>query len=325
MPRFVEGRPRLLPGDRVRVRSWDQVCGTLDAAGRLDGLPFMPEMRHFCGQTFVVSKRIERTCEEVDKQMRRIRDVVYLDDLRCDGSEHGGCQKGCFFVWKQAWLQPDGVDRPADEGSVGARPEDFPYEHGSPGGRYVCQSTELTAATSRLPWWDVGMVFRDIRARTYSPLELARIIAAALGRRALSTLTRRSYRYVQGTCARTPAERLNLQPGEWVRVKPKHAIAATLDAAGRNRGLTFTVEMLPFCGRTYRVLRRLNRMIHEPTGRLIDVEDTVILENVICDGCHILRGGCPRANYHYWREVWLERAGDRPAARSAAVSPRAAR
>jgi hypothetical protein len=65
--------------------------------------------------------------------------------------------------------------------------------------------------------------------------------------------------------------------------------------------------MLPFCGGTYRVLRRLDRMISEATGKLIDLEGTVILDGVICDGSHILRGGCPRANFHYWREVWLER------------------
>jgi hypothetical protein len=81
-----------------------------------------------------------------------------------------------------------------------------------------------------------------------------------------------------------------------LRVKPRDAIIETLDAAGRNKGLVFTVEMLPSCGGTYRVLRRLDRMIHEPTRRLMDLEDTVILEDVICNGCHILRGGCPRAN-----------------------------
>jgi hypothetical protein len=92
-----------------------------------------------------------------------------------------------------------------------------------------------------------------------------------------------------------------------VKVKTKDEIAATLDVEGKNRGLAFTVEMLPFCGGTFRVLRRLEKMIHEPTRKLINVEDTVILDNVTCDGCHILRGGCPRENYHYWREIWLKR------------------
>lgn len=54
-------------------------------------------------------------------------------------------------------------------------------------------------------------------------------------------------------------------------------------------------------------MRRVEKMISEPTGKLINIVDTVILENAICDGGHILRGGCPRGNFHYWREAWLQR------------------
>ncbi|HYK92058.1 MAG TPA: hypothetical protein VE398_25060 [Acidobacteriota bacterium] len=100
---------------------------------------------------------------------------------------------------------------------------------------------------------------------------------------------------------------MKLQPGEWVRIRSEQEIKDTLDANGKNRGLAFTVEMLPFCGLTYRVLRRLDRMIQESTRKVIDLDDTVILEGVTCDGCHILRGGCPRDNYHFWREIWLNR------------------
>lgn len=298
---------RLLPGDVVHVHTWEQVRRTLDSGGMLDGLPFMPEMRRFCGRTFVVSRRIERTCEEINKEMRRIRDVVYLEDQRCDGADHGGCKKSCLIIWKQAWLQRAGNEQPSLAGVEREGAADFPYEFQSPDGQYICQSTELVTATAHLPWWDVGMVVRDVRARTYSLVGLLRIISVALLNRLRSKLTGKSYRHLEGTCTKTPTERLNLEAGEWVKVKPREAIAATLDAAGRNRGLVFTVEMLPFCGGTYRVLRRLDRMIQESTRRLIEVEGTVILEDVICDGCHILRGGCPRANYHYWREVWLER------------------
>lgn len=299
----------MLPGDSVRVREWKEVRATLDACGMLDDLPFMEEMAAFCGGTFTVSKRLERTCEEASGEMRRIRSVVYLDDLRCDGSGHGGCSKRCSLFWKEAWLE-----RVSHAGSpsvcVNREHVAFPYAHASSDGRYVCQSTELMHATTPLPWWDVCMVVRDVRAGTYSLPGLLGIIASAFIKRLVCAATGRSYRHLEGTCTRTPSSALNLQPGEWVTVKPKQTITGTLDAAGKNRGLAFTVEMLPFCGGRYRVLARVDRMIHEPTGKLVDVQDTVILEDVICDGCHILRGGCPRANYHYWREVWLERVPD---------------
>ena len=36
---------------------------------------------------------------------RRMDSTVYLEDLRCDGSAHGGCQAGCKLYWKDAWLR----------------------------------------------------------------------------------------------------------------------------------------------------------------------------------------------------------------------------
>ncbi|SRR5216684_702984 len=296
-----------LPGLLVEVRSWPEILSTLDETGKLDGLPFMPEMARFCGKRFRVSKRIERTCEEAEGGMRRIRNTVFLDALRCDGTAHGGCQKGCFIFWKDKWLRNIGEDRnsrstPAVESTI-----QYPYPYKLSDDQYVCQSTELIRATSHLSPLDLGSFLRDIRARTYSVGELARNVSYAVFLRIRRRLTGKSYRFLEGQQTKTPKESLNLQAGEWVKVKTKDEIASTLDAQGKNRGLAFTVEMLPFCGGTFRVLRRLERMIHEPTRKLINVEDTVILENVTCDGCHVLRGGCPRSNYHYWREIWLKR------------------
>jgi hypothetical protein len=65
---------------------------------------------------------------------------------------------------------------------------------------------------------------------------------------ALKRLTGRQFPDVSGTLTRTPTEVLDLQPGEWVVVKSKEEIRSTLDKAGRNRGLTFENEMLPYCG-----------------------------------------------------------------------------
>jgi hypothetical protein len=297
----------LLPGDTVQVRPWAEIRETLDASGLRDALPFMPEMARYCGQRFTVSKRIERTCEEIEKGMRRIRNIVFLENLRCDGTAHGGCQKGCFLFWKEAWLKRDNPDAVGETVSGEARPDPFPYPYAFPDGQYVCQSTELMRATSPLPAWDPGMFLRDIRAKTYSPWKLLRVLSYAMYLRVRKRVTGKSYRYLEGKLEKTPRGTLNLQAGERVRVKPEEEIVLTLDRQGKNRGLAFTVEMRPFCRETHRVLRRLEKMIHEPTRKLVDVEDTVILENVTCDGCHILRGGCPRENYHFWREIWLQR------------------
>lgn len=303
--RDLQKAERLLPGAVVVVRPWEQIAATLDENGMLDSLPFMPEMLQYCGQQFTVSKRLERTCEETTGTMRRIRGTVFLGELRCDGRAHGGCQKGCRIFWKDAWLRA-GNGRQGKEVRPQSSVNPSPSSYAVPE-QFVCQSTELIRATSPIPPWDLGMYVRDLRAKTYSVSQLLRTLAFAFFLRLRHLLTGRSYRFVEGEQDKTPRLQLDLRPGELVRVRSAAEIVSTLDRQGKNRGLAFTVDMLPFCGREYRVLGRLEQMIQEPTQKLIRMENTVILEGVTCKGCHILRGGCPRDNFHFWREAWLER------------------
>ena len=182
---FQPARPvrRFKAGDVVEVLPWNELINTLDDAGALEGLPFMPEMLPYCGKKLTITKRLERTCEDIEAGMRRIRNVVFLNDLRCDGSVHGGCQKGCCILWKDAWLrQPKTGGVAANEsGSLGAYP--FPYAFADQ--RYSCQSTELLRASSRFSPLDFGSYVRDIRAKTYSPAELAKVLSRAIDRKSV--------------------------------------------------------------------------------------------------------------------------------------------
>ena len=294
---------RFEKGDVVEVLPWEELIGKLDRNGTTDGLPFMPEMVKYCGQELTVTKRLERTCEDLEGGMRRIRNVVFLNELRCDGSEHGGCQKGCCFLWKDAWLRTPKAPSRSEHDPA----ESFPFPYKFEDQRYSCQATELVRATENLSALDIRSYFRDLRAKTYSPLEMLRLAFHALVQRMRFHLAGRSHRFLEGDRTKTPVGNLNLQAGEWVVVKSPEEITQTLNKEGKNRGLVFTAGMIPYCGRTFRVLTRLEKMIHEPTGKLVRVEGTVILENVICQGVQSLRGGCPKANYYYWREIWLRR------------------
>jgi hypothetical protein len=297
---------RLLSGDLVRVKPWAEIQATLDAAGMIDGLPFMQEMASYCGQTFKVWRRLERTCDEAGGTIRRIESVVFLDDLRCDGAAHGGCQRGCRFFWKEAWLAGISEGQGAVETTREAV-ESFPFPQSTAEGTYTCQATALIGATSELPGHDFGSYARDIRARTYTVGQLLKGVRHALYLRTRHVLTGKSAVVLEGDLTKTPSETLHLEAGDWVEVKSADEISKTLDREGRNRGMAFTVEMLPFCGRRFRVLRRLERIIPDAGERMIELQNTVMLEGVTCDGCHSLRGGCPRDQYHFWREIWLRR------------------
>ena len=116
----------------------------------------------------------------------------------------------------------------------------------------------------------------------------------------------RRFPFIQGQQRKTPQGTLDLGPGELVRVKPIEAIIETLDINNRNRGMTFDPEMKKYCGRQARVLRRVDRIIDEKTGRMLHLRNPcIILQDVICTSdYHRL---CPRGIYPYWREIWLER------------------
>jgi len=129
-----------------------------------------------------------------------------------------------------------------------------------------------------------------------------------LAKRSLSSLRPRDSqkkKAIRHTFART-GETPNLQPGEWVEVRSAKEIFATLDAQHKHMGLPLTREMMKFCGRRFKVYRRVNKIILEATGEMRAMRSpTVLLEGVICDG--EFHGGCTRSCFCFWREAWLKR------------------
>jgi hypothetical protein len=131
------------------------------------------------------------------------------------------------------------------------------------------------------------------------------MILVPLWRRTCARIPRR---HLAGSLKRTPVGNLNLQPGEWVEVKSESEIVQTLDEKNRNRGLLFDFTLCKYKGR-YRVRNRLDKMIIESTGKMFNLQGTVVLDGVNCL-CNKVFGGCPRQDPVYWREIWLKRVGD---------------
>lgn len=314
-------------GQLVEVRSADEIRATLDERGELEALPFMPEMLAFCGRRYRIFRRADKSCDTIAKYVaRRMHRTVHLAGLRCDGSGHDGCQAGCLLYWKEAWLRPvDEAQEPtplvqieqpgrldAERANIAAFHEELTNlarTVDAEGVRYTCQATEMLRASEPLDWWDIRQYVRDIRTGNVTALQFLRgtwyAFYAAVRRR----LTRSQFPVKGGTLTKTPTERLDLQPGELVQVKSRKEIIATLDTRSKNRGLWYDVEMWRFSGGTYRVHSRVERIINEKTGRMINIPGPcVILEGVVCSGERSRnRLFCPRSIYPYWREIWLRR------------------
>jgi hypothetical protein len=315
-------------GDLVEVRSVDEILATLDERGELENLPFMPEMLAFCGQRLTVHKVAHKLCDTISRSgMRRMTNAVHLTDSRCDGSAHGGCQTACSLYWKEQWLRR--VDRGSSPASS-APPHDrraLPIleinsrkEPGPDGEvRYSCQATELLrAAPTCLPLRDLGQYVQDVSSGNANVPSVLRAFGVGLFNR-MQNLSKKAlprrlwfregmrWRFLKGgAIGRTPTGKLDLQPGELVRIKSKNDILATLDENLLNRGMGFDAEMSRFCGQTAIVKSRVERCIDEKTGRMLTMKSPcIILENVFCAGAY--NANCPREFVPFWREIWLER------------------
>src|SRR5712664_852458 len=101
----------LLAGELIEVRSREEILSTLDPTGKLDAMPFMPEMLQYCGKRFRVFKRADKTCDNIKQwSLRRVKNAVHLTGLRCDGTSHGNCDAGCLLFWNEAWLKKVDLD-----------------------------------------------------------------------------------------------------------------------------------------------------------------------------------------------------------------------
>ena len=328
-------------GDVVEVRSEAEILRSLDANGRLEELPFMPQMFEYCGKRFKVFKRAHKTCDTVNPVAgRRMHDAVHLD-IRCDGRAYAGCQAGCLIFWKEAWLKPVG-NNSSDEvrvisGASGASCTKEAVLKATCGQdkrgetRYFCQATQLPYYTSPLSPWSVGQyledyisgnvtlgqLFRGFLYVSYYHLTLAK-------RNRLGRPARWLYDQFQALWGGipfprrvgpipvgqpTPTSNLDLQPGELVRVKLYKDILLTLDTHHKNQGMSFDAEQVPFCGKVFRVNTRVERFLNEKTGKLTKMKTpAVILDGVWCQSRYSnCRMFCPRAIYSWWRENWLER------------------
>jgi hypothetical protein len=319
-------------GDCVEVLSPNEILATLDEAGSLDGLPFMPEMLQYCGRRFRVYKSAHKTCDTInDYVIRRMDRTVHLEGLRCDGQGHGGCQAGCLLYWKEDWLKPvaaeaaDGRERQSEATLEERRRLDQATRVPSPSGdneiHYRCQATEVLRATTpvrRRDRWDPRFYIRDLTSGNVSLGEFIRYGLFAMFNAFVLQWKGRRYPHLVGIGGhRTPTGHLNLRPGDRVHVLSKNKIMETLNAGMRNRGLLFDVEMLPYCGSERTVRSRVEQIVDEKTGRMIRLPNpAIILDEVVCSGnLSMCRMFCPRAVYPYWREIWLQRV-EEPTARS---------
>src|SRR5262252_11093353 len=95
-----------------------------------------------------------------------------------------------------------------------------------------------------------------------------------------------------------------LRAGDWVEVRSKEEILATLDRNGQLEGMPFMPEMFSACGKRFQVYKRAHKTcdtVHEYKGR--KMKDAVHLDGVRCNG--EAHGGCEASCLIFWKTAWL--------------------
>jgi hypothetical protein len=180
--RRLFGAPPVMVGDRVRIKSLAEIESTLDASGCLDSLPFMPEMRKYCGQTARVYRSVDKVYDYGGKkELRRMEGVVLLLGLRCNGAAHGGCQAACYLLWKTAWLEKTAGAEVAPANIApridGERVADTPDAMAQ---TYKCQYTQIVPASRPLRPTSLRQYLRPLVAGNVTLPAFAVAIATGL-------------------------------------------------------------------------------------------------------------------------------------------------
>jgi hypothetical protein len=305
--RSINPRAKPRPGDLVEVRSFSEICATLDERGCLDGLPFMPEMVPFCGQRFPVLRRVDKVWEYAHGTgLRRIHNALLLNALRCGGDSHGGCEASCHLIWKADWVKWPEKEGSRDAGQPVSLDLDARTHFASPEGvRYICQATQIREASEQLRFNSLGHYWRDLVSGNVGLGTVLVQVGVRLFNAFQSRFGKPKWPVLKPLDSQTsPHQELHLQPGQMVRVKSKRDIEATLNRDLRNRGLSFSGDLLADCGGSYRVAASIHRVIHEETGELLTMKNPSIL----LEGVHSIGGPLliPQNEYFFWREIWLE-------------------
>ena len=233
--------------------------------------------------------------------MNRMEHAVHLEDVRCDGQGHGGCQAACLVYWKEAWLKRverrGGQRERSGPAAATAWLQPAVADPGDPQGRRTADrvrscsharrpsccarprsgsrhgSSGSMSRTCGPPTPGFFTVLRSVAVGAFNEYQ---DLSVKLLPRWLRIHQGKRFPFLDGTQRRTPTETLDLQPGELVRIKSKEEIVRD---PGHGQPQPGHEASTPRCSGTAAARRawsgRVERIIDEPTRQDAGAEEPV--------------------------------------------------
>jgi hypothetical protein len=303
----------LVVGDLVEIRPWDEIRATLDERGCLEQLPFMPEMLGMCGQRAYVFRCLHRLFDyRKTRQMRHMEGTVLLVGGVCNGASHGGCEAACYTIWKSAWLRriepsearSEPVRRPGPP-----NPDTAVLQFGTTAPRYLCQLTQLQAASRPIDEWNAINTLRPLVAGNVTPAAFLVGWLTYLFNIIQHLRHGVTFPIFEPAAEATAREDILFDTGDRVMVRSSAEIRSTLDDQLMHRGMWFEPDMFKYCGGHYRVRSRVKQVIDIVSGEMRTIKTpSYLLDDVRFSGERQLFNA--QHEPLFWRGVWLQRDRD---------------
>jgi hypothetical protein len=99
----------------------------------------------------------------------------------------------------------------------------------------------------------------------------------------------------------------SIQPGDIVRVRLKDEIQLTLNKQRKTKGCTFQAGMYNYCGKEYRVFKKVENFFDETKQKMCKCSSIYLLEGAYCNGTTAYLHPCGRSCFYFWQSAWLEK------------------
>jgi hypothetical protein len=95
----------LRPGERVRVKSREEIARTLDARGWNRGMEFSGEMQRLYGREYTVLRRVERIIRDDTAKILPVRNTVILEGAVYKNLNRLAVPRVEYMFWRECWLE----------------------------------------------------------------------------------------------------------------------------------------------------------------------------------------------------------------------------
>jgi len=290
-------------GDRVYVKSKEEILESLGSDNKKDGCLFMEGMFSFCGQPQQIIKTVRHFFDEYRFRLYKTKATLYiLKGSICDGTDESfdrQCDRSCYYLWHEDWLTDAPSSVPSRENANHAKILRTPTKGAISSVQEIpfCQLTNISDVARRNSWLNDILQIRTKVLRT-----LKRALRAQWNRMARKLSSPISAEYLKKDIPEP------IREGDIVRVKSQGEILQLLDDRSTYKRLFFIHEMYEFCNKEYQVLKVIDSFYDEAKKKMARCKNTVMLEGVTCSGRQRLyMAACDRQCFFFWHRDWLDK------------------